>query len=522
MVPDVSLCVAPLLVFALRVAPALFAAFAPAPPGEARLPVGYIPKDFLAYVAFIRESSDGAGWLLSDPFTTDPQSGRFLLLFHTTVGHFCAWTGLDPFVALELSRLPAYALFFAVVWRWTGLVWTNRHTRLWAYWLVALSGGLGYIGRLAVPLLPERLGFVAAQDLWTLYGWSTFEALYNPLWAAGLGLTLLVLEPVLRPQQPAAADLLQVGIGFFVLYVLHAYSAIVVLAVTLLSVALRITYREGGASLRAVRTLAGLGPALAAVTCLAFWQLRDPVFRETSGGMFGAQVVTPLWYPLGLGLIGILAVLGFRRGRAAGDPWALQIGGWVLAVAILHATPGLNGYHFLFHLHLPLALLAAPVAQDIFRSVRSLAGRGVLLAALFLSSLAVTIEAVCGVLRVSAVPLSWVAVARALARRPPANVLAPCSLGNVIPAYRAHRVWCGHWYLTPDFDERARRCETLFGDPAHESELAALLRAENIRYLVVPAGHAVRLLAALRERVAQHERAEDFEIVVLFAPDEAV
>ena len=29
------------------------------------------------------------------------------------------------------------------------------------------------------------------------------------------------------------------------------------------------------------------------------------------------------------------------------------------------------------------------------------------------------------------------------------------------------------------------------------------LRAENIRYLVVPARHAVRLLAALRERVAQ-------------------
>jgi hypothetical protein len=36
----------------------------------------------------------------------------------------------------------------------------------------------------------EGLGIVTAQDLWRLYGWSTFEALYNPLWAAGLALTL--------------------------------------------------------------------------------------------------------------------------------------------------------------------------------------------------------------------------------------------------------------------------------------------------------------------------------------------
>jgi hypothetical protein len=219
-------------------------------------------------------------------------------------------------------------------------------------------------------------------------------------------------------------------------------------------------------------------------------------------------------------LLGILAVLGFRRGRVAGDPWARQIGGWVLAVAILHATPGLNGYHFLFHLHLPLSLLAAPVARVAFRDLRSLTAKGAFLAALFLSSLAVTIEAVCGVLRGNVVPRSWVAVARALARRPAANVLAPCALGNMIPAYRAHRVWCGQWFLTPNFDDKARRYEALLENPSREGALATLLRAERIRYLVVPARQTARLVAAIGKRVAEREPVEDFEIVVLFVPEE--
>ena len=68
--------------------------------------------------------------------------------------------------------------------------------------LALLGGGLGTIAQAAADWLPANVGPAARQELWPRYGWTTFQALYNPLWAAGLVLLLVALGPVLRPGGP--------------------------------------------------------------------------------------------------------------------------------------------------------------------------------------------------------------------------------------------------------------------------------------------------------------------------------
>ncbi|MGH7857889.1 MAG: hypothetical protein ACREQY_11215, partial [Candidatus Binatia bacterium] len=228
---EATLWLLPLVVVALRAIPYLVARSAAAGPEAEMIPLGYNPKDLLSYVAFQRQLAEDGRWLWVNAFTTEPQSGRFFLLFHALLGATSAATGLGSFTVLELSRIPLTFAFFAVLWRFVARIYDDERTRIVACWLVGLSGGIDFVAKAALPLLPEGPAALVEQDLWHLQGWSTFAALHNPLWIAGLTLSLLTLAPILDPVEPPRSAALRTGLCFFILYWAHPYSAIVVLAV---------------------------------------------------------------------------------------------------------------------------------------------------------------------------------------------------------------------------------------------------------------------------------------------------
>lgn len=511
-----SLSLATIVVLVLRALPAIVAAIAPEPSGAARIPVGYNPKDFLAYVAFIREAADTGAWWLANPFTTAPQSDRFLTLFLSVIGQVCRVMGLEPFIALELSRIPSYALFFAALGAFAREALPNRATRAWAFWLVALSGGFGFLARATVPLLPDAAANLVAQNLWTAYGWSTFESLYNPMWAVGLAITLTILAVCLRPEGPRGrGEIVRANLGFVLLYAVHAYSAIVVFSILVVRIVRELRSGDASGRRRAGRISASLAPALVVVGAIALFQLGDAVFRTSAGGVVGPQFVSLLWYPVGLGLVGWLAWKGFEHSRRADEAWPREIACWAATVVVLHALPGLNGYHFLFHLHMPLALLAAPAAAMVFDAAGPVRRAGLILA-LFMSSLVVTAEAAHEAMHGNLVPRSWIEAARALATRPPGNVLAPPSVGALIPAWGPHRVWVGQWFLSPSAQERTRIVEEMLEAPAaHEQAIRMLVSRERIRYLVTPISRADDVAAVLGTTVIEREDVGELALLTL-------
>ena len=507
----------PLAVCVLRGLPFLVTQTAPPGPGEAWMPIGYIPKDFLQYVAMLRQVPDQHRWLFVNPFTTTPQDGRFVLPFFALLGAVSRVTGLDPFWTLELSRIPLLFVFFRVLAWFVGRVYEDPARQRWAYVLVGLSGGVEFLAKLAAPWLPEPTRAVVVQDLWSLQGWSTFAALFNPLWIGGLTLTLLALEPVLDPaREPNGRRLAGLALTVFVLHWIHPYSELVVLAVAAVRPLAAWALAEPAVLGRAARTWAALALPLAVDAAIALWQLRDPVFAASSRHMLGPQHLPVFWYPLTLAVVGALALRGFVLLARERHPWRTPLGAWIAAVALLHTSPLLNGYHFVFQLHLPVALAAAPAAAALAATRRRLTVAALALG-LFVSPLAITWEALADVRRESRVPAPWIEAVERLANEPAGNVLAPWQLGNLIPAYGPQRVFVGHWFLTPDYAERARRYAAVVGDPAEQPALRDLVDRERIRYLVASADSAPRLAAALGERVEGSERAGGIAILVLSA-----
>lgn len=508
----------PLLVCVLRGLPFLLTLQADSNPTRAWIPAGYIPKDFLQYVAFLRQVPDQHRSLFVNPFTTEPQDGRFIMLFFLALGWISRVTGLDPFWTLELSRIPMAFLLFWLLARFVGRVFDEPARQRWAFVLVGLSGGLDVLAKLVRPLLPAASSAIVTEDLWHVRGWSTFAGLFNPLWIAGLALTLLALEPLLDPAPATRRNLVRLSIALFLLHWVHVYSEIVVLAVAVGYPLITWALGEPIDRSRLRRVVVALALPLVVNGIITAWQLGDPVFARSSRQLLGPQDLSVFWYPLTLALVGAFGLRGMALLGREHHPWRTALAAWAAAVVLLHTSPVLNGYHFVFQLHLPVALAAAPAVAAATSRLRA-EGRRVALAlvlvGLFSSPLVITWESLVDVKKDSVVPRPYLEVARLLSREPPGNVFAPWQIGNLIPAYGPHRTFVGHWFMTPDYPARVRTYVDLVGDPRRIADLLTVIERERIRYVVAPTSEEARLAAALHTRFLRALRVDGVSVLVL-------
>jgi len=519
--PPWTLWLAPAVVAVLRALP-WAASLAETPTAAGVLPpIGYNPKDWLQYVAFIREAARG-GWTLANPFTTAPQDGRYVQGFFELLGIVSRWTGANPFTVLELSRVPLLFLLLAACWQMTGIVLTERRHRVLACWLVMLSGGLEAVADRIIPYLPEATGWQASQDLWHLQGWNTFAAAYNPLWVAALALTLFTLVPLVRPGGPSGLrDAARLGGGLLVLGLIHPYSAIVVLVVAVARPGFGWLLEIPGAfaGLRVVAV--GILPVAAVLAAITAWQNADAVYRATAGNVLGPQALSIAWYPVTLGVVGFFAVRTWRWWIAGGETGRLGLGAWTLAVVFLHASTLLNGYHFVFQLWPPLCLAAAPELMRTLARVRiqpaGLTRAVALLALVFQEPLTLTAKCIAEV-QTHRIRADGLEVLNILGTLPAGNVLATADLGNYIPAYTDHRVYVGHWFLSPQYGQLAQNALAAVSGRTTPEQLAALVDAERIQYIVAPASVAPALAAALGPRMGRTLSAGSFAILVLDVP----
>ncbi len=505
--PPASFWVLPAAIALLRMIPYLWSLVVEPPDGTAVLNIGYNPRDFLSYLAFIRQAASDGTFLWHDVFTTEPHEPRFILLFHWILGAISGVSGASPTTVLEMSRVPLTFAFFGVLWWFLRPLVPGSRDRLATCAVIGLSGGIEGLVRLFIADVPAAFNpALILQSTWPLFGWNTFQVLYNPLWIAALTIFLVVLRPILHPSGPQGwAELTQVAVGFFILYWVHPYSAIVVLAIVLTSPIVELLFDQPVNWRKYARVAGALTGALAVIGPIAWWQSQDAVYRAASGNVFGSLQLPVFWYPLTLGAVGIVAVRGARLLFASRDPHRFAIASWIVAVVLLHTSPLLNGYHFILYLHLPLCICAAPEVLKIFTSIRDshraarLKALG-LLAALFVGFGLSTVEAVSDVRQRNLVPAAYREIVTSLATRPSGNALVPPALGNILPAYTGHRVWVGHWFLTPNYTEKTAQYRAMASGSV-PADLRSVVSGQQIRYLVWPRDARDNILDALGSQV---------------------
>lgn len=494
------------------------------------LEVGYNPPDWLQYLAIVRQVPDRGAFLFHNPFTTEPQSGRFVLLYHWLMGAVSAVTGWDPGQVLEASRVVLIFLFFGVLWWFLAPFLETPGERLWAAALVGLGGGLDVWLRPLAGVLPHAFGESLKNATWQAYGWSTFGAMYNPLWIAALVIMLVLLRPILRRSEstakprgsaPSARKGALLGLGVALLWWVHPYSAVALVAIGATH------WLARSLATRARAELGELAPAAFVFALLVggvvFWQRMDPVYSAASNEFFGPLALSVFWYPLTYGAVLVFAVVGFASRSRSSRGALIALGSWVAAVAVLHSSPIWNGYHYVMYQHLPLSILAATGVVTLTRKLGAglprAAGIVTLLVLSFGTPVLATIEAVQAVRARGRIAPETFDLLEHLSRQGAGNVLAPAELGNMIPAYSHHKVFVGHWFLTPDYEERSRLYDRLVGAPEAVGELALLVGEQEIDYLIVRSEDVSSELA-LGLGVRERKGFGPFEVLALAARGE--
>ncbi len=401
-------------------------------------------------------------------------------------------------------------MFALVLWRFLEGIFPSERTRTWAVSLCLLSGGLDFAVKWASRWMPDTIASTVRQDLWSAYGWTTYQSLYNPLWITGLVLILVGVRALLRPGGPGGREVLVAGATLLVLWFTHVYSAIALVVIVGASVAGE--WLAGGSvgRERLARIALAVAVPLAVAGAVLRWQMADEVFRKTSGGLLGPQAAPVFWYPVTLAAVGAFAIRGWRGWISARHPWRYAIGGWVVGVALLHSSPVLNGYHFVPYLFLPVAIFAAEPVASAFDRLRAGAGRGAAVSALLGVALFASTAAGAFLdwenVAAAAIPADADALLATLARSPPGNVLCEASLGTLVPAYGPHRVYVGHWFLTPDYEARRHSVDRALSLQDADG-LRRIVASDGIDYVVAAsrvAGPIAEVLADRSPRLEPH------------------
>jgi hypothetical protein len=442
--------------------------------GFSWFPIGYNPKDFLAYAALIREAPVIP--LFYDPFTTEPHEPRIILLFLWVLGLIYRATGIEPLLILELARLPSVFFFFFSLWRLLKAFFPSDGERRMAYVTIAFSGGIEPLLLLSKSLFQGKLQDLIAQNLWTAYGWNTFEMLHNPMWACGLGVMLWILRDVVCTQsQTSPRKAIYMSLLSLVLWFIHQYTALMLYAVMVSYFVWRFFSRKAIDT----KILLALPAQWVLIGVISLWQMSDGVYSRVAKGFFGSQYILPIWYPVTFFALLYFAVKGFSLFDRQRRAFLLC---YLLCVLALHSNPFINGYHFVYGAHIPLCLFATPTLVATFKNVKPLVLRATFGLLLFSNPIMVTFVNSMDVYDRYAVPSEFKEAIEILKSLPEGNVLCDPIIGNFVPALTQHKVYVGHWFLTPEYAQKSRRyIEAMQGKGVRE-----LVRSENIRYIIAP------------------------------------
>lgn len=518
--PPLFFWILPLVISGLRGLPYALTHLLAPPAGRDYLKLGYIPKDFLQYQSFIRQAGESGSWILANPFTTDPQSGTFFVPFFGALGFVSKLSSIDPMLVFEAARVGLLFLLFAVLWSFLRPWFPDERRRVHACILLALAGGIEGFLKPVSDFLPAQATSEFMHATWQAHGWTLFSASYNSLWVAGLVGMLIILRPILSERGPESpADYIAIGPGFLALNYIHPYSAIGAFAIvaTLLTFECLLYDRVNWRKWR--RILFTLLPFVVAILLISYWQTRDPVFAAAAMSLFGNQSLAPFWYPLTYGAVILFVVRGARFWIEWPAHLRTALAAWVAAVVLLHTSPIMNGYHFIYQLYIPLCIAAAPAFSNFIDRIRS--GKTqryiglIVFAALFSSPILLTIESIRSIRTENTMPASSVQMINELDDLPSGNVLTNPALGNAIPAYTPHRVWVGHHFLTPEYYQRSRAYPALVSKSANNDALVQIVNSHNITYIVDTAANEANIRAALGNAVDTTIRKNDAVLFVL-------
>lgn len=471
------------------------------PPGKVFIGFRYLADDQYTYASFIGQAADEGRLFMENRFTTEPQKGRFLLLYMWITGQICRVTGLGIPAAWELMRLVTGVAFMLAAWSFISLLFQNPGSRTLAYLLVAFSGGIGWALYLITGEPGPGLTPAYLKDAFNYqWNWSTFGSMLMPLWVAPAAIFLLCAR--LLAQEGKSLAIMRPLLGFILpplIWFMHPYTGIAAYFAfglfPFVPVASALWRTEAIDWKRFRGNLAKVFPALLSFVIVAsylLWAQQDEVYAINGRGIFTWNPTYSVFlYPFAYGLLLPLSMYGLRWGGSLPAGARDIMIAWLTSSVLLSVNPFFSGVKFQYLVHLPLALFAAYGVVELrrrFEYARTLStgvGALVLGALLFLNTPLILVKDLPST---SDNPLIYVSTAeidamKFLNSQPPGNVLCGAKAGNRIPWLAAKKVYVGHWFLTIKHIEKQAEIAAFFDPRVHADQKRAWLYEHGIRYV---------------------------------------
>lgn len=174
------------------------------PPDRVFMGFRYMEADFYQYAGLIRHAQEtNRPWRLRNPFTHEPQDGRFALLYLWALGVAARLTKLEIPPLWFIGQALGAFLYILVFWHFVGHYVASRGQRVAATAIFALGGGFNWVSVLlrggAFDQLAQRLS-TPSRYFWN---WSTFGTLVVSPWVWAALCFMLVCYLMLR-ERPRA------------------------------------------------------------------------------------------------------------------------------------------------------------------------------------------------------------------------------------------------------------------------------------------------------------------------------
>ena len=461
--------------------------------------------DTFTYFAWIRQSADGH-LLLSDLFTSEPQSREFFLPLWNIIGFTTRLTGVSVVLMFHIARLLAGLLLLMAARAVAQSMMKSRVRVRYTLWLYAMSGGLGWL----VYALKNRHDLLGAVSIAGSVDLNIPEAIaFRSVFAQvhfAVGIALLcyaikIFFSALVENKTSRA--FGAGLLGSLLALVHPYMIVVVVSTTFVTVLTRglvVDKSKDGPRnyMFHARTLAAFGAALIpGVGYLLYLNRTNEVLREWLR-VTDTLSPAPQEYLLGFGFVAALAAVGFRLLWSNRSVYGRLLLIWALVQAALLYAPISFQRRLVEGLQLPLAIAASSavfwIARKLF-SGRVAPYRKIYLTAVIAICSITNLGFIVGQLAPNGapgsadsrryVPVDLVAAFEWLRQTDSDAVLFSHYLtGNLAPSMTGLRVFLGHYGQTINAEEKGAQV-TAFYTGAIDDAFARQLFAKNgVRYVI--------------------------------------
>lgn len=437
------------------------------------------PLDGNSYLAKMYQGYQG-DWKYTLPYTAELSEGAYIFEFYLFLGHIARITGSSLGALFHIVRMICAVIMLVALYHFIKVAVPDMAARPLAFILAVFGSGLGWVALLAGKV---------TSDFWVAEAYPFLSAFSNPHFSLGIGLTLILISPIVNWRKSLFQREWATPFLVFTLAIVYPFGVILVLIL----LGLMVFWEQ---YLRADRSLPRVYPWRfifilifgAPVLFYYLWAIfTDPMFSA-----WNSQNITPSpgiidfivsFSPI---ILFVMPALVMLLKQKLGNDRVIVF--WFVVGTILLFFPWNLQRRFIYGLYIPIVIVGVMGIYSMLKNKRSLRRIGIALIVLSLpTNIIMLFSAGQGIVTLNESIYIHKDEERAfiwISNNTPENsvIIAAPDTGLFIPARTGRRVIYGHPFETISAMTQKDKLERFYRGDLSIENISPLLQGDYLFY----------------------------------------